>query len=189
MDLNNNLLDIKSPESEKAPEDSTAQAPLSHQSSTVTLDLSRSNSHVSNEVKVNNEFLHNSIKPESALNPYELWVKNNNERLEKLKVKEAQDVENRIKTAAQELENWHNDRKKQIEEKLKKLLEEEESNKPSEKNVFDWVKTCKYLQTSEFFIKDQSGGQNQKLIELILKKRKLLEKENAQKEQPVNNLI
>ncbi|UKJ88716.2 hypothetical protein MACJ_001960 [Theileria orientalis] len=189
MDLNNDLLGIKSPEPEKGPEDATAQPPLSHVSSTVSIDISRSNSYVSNEVKVNTEVLPNSSKPESGLNPYEVWVKNNNERLEKLKVKEAQDVENRIKAAALELENWHNDRKKQIEEKLKKLHDEEESNRPSDKNVFDWVKTCKYLQTSEFFIKDQSGGQNQKLIELIVKKRKMLEKDNAPKEQPLTNLI
>ncbi|UKK01106.2 hypothetical protein MACK_001919 [Theileria orientalis] len=189
MDLNNDLLGIKSPEPEKAPEDVTSQAPLSHSASTVTIELSKTNSHVSNEVKVNTEVLTNSNKPEFGLNPYEVWVKNNNERIEKLKLKEAQDVENRIKAAALELENWHKDRKKQIEENLKKLKEEEESNKPSDNNVFDWVKTCKYLQTSEFFIKDQSGGHNQKLIELIVKKRKMLEKENEAKEQPVTNLI
>uniref|UniRef100_A0A3B0MTY4 Clathrin light chain n=1 Tax=Theileria annulata TaxID=5874 RepID=A0A3B0MTY4_THEAN len=118
-----------------------------------------------------------STKPENeSSNPYEVWQKKFTERIETLKLKEAEEIETRTKLAAAELEQWHKNRKLQIDEKLKTLLEQEPSENSSNRTEFDWITASKYLESSEFFQKDQSSGQNQKLIELIMKKKYILEK-------------
>ncbi|EAN31341.1 hypothetical protein TpMuguga_03g00596 [Theileria parva strain Muguga] len=119
-----------------------------------------------------------SIKPENvkSSNPYEVWQRNFTERIERLKIKEAEEIEIRTKLAAAELEQWHKNRKLQIDAKLKNLLDEEPSVDSVNRNEFNWITASKYLESSDFFLKDQSGGQNQKLIEMIMKKKQILEK-------------
>ncbi|EKX73416.1 conserved hypothetical protein [Theileria equi strain WA] len=112
--------------------------------------------------------------PAKAQNHHEKWQANLHEKIERLKKQEVEETKARTKQAAEELEKWHVDRNTKIQENLQKLLlNEPKEAKRDIKDPFDWEKCAKYVQESDYFPIDQSHGNSQKLIELVMKRKNL----------------